>query len=190
MKFSELPPDLQQRQLALIQEHGELLRQNAKDAVAVVNNYLLLALGGALAATLSLMGASSDIRNNPAAFLALTLFAIGLLLAGALAGANFEVSRMQFVHWARDADDFASDKTDHHVIFDNLNREISRYGWIPAALGYMAFACLVLGFAIALQGLAPHPASKPTTSQSSAADTSQKLASPSNLIPTPVPSGK
>jgi hypothetical protein len=155
MKLKEMAADQWPAHLQFLRNHGELLRSYLKSAGDQAQHYLLFSTGGAIAAMLSLMGASAPIRHNPIAFTALKCYVLGLLLSGCLAAVNYQLAKDQFERWLDDIEKFAKNETDHTAIFENINRSISRFGRLAALFGYGAFLCLVVGSIVAIYGLTP-----------------------------------
>lgn len=155
MKIQEMTGDFKQNHLQFVNGHTELLRANLRASAEQAQHYLLFALGGAVAAMLSLMGASKEIRQNITAFHALGCFLFGLFLCGAMTAANYQVALNQFEVWGNSVNAFMNGTTEHLAVVDNLNLAIKKWGRLPAIFGYGAFISFLVGSLMAFIGLAP-----------------------------------
>lgn len=110
---------------------------------------LLTVNGGALAGTLAFIGAVPNFRNSCLAMIGLTLFAIGLVLAGATRAYTLETMKSLQKNWVSDFQSYIAEQLTWSQLLGNDNARVKHQEWRGPLLGYSSFGAFLLGLVFA-----------------------------------------
>jgi len=142
-KFNELQPEQQFFTFSRIDEQSKRASSEALSSIDAGINYLFLTHAGGAVAILSFLGnTETDRPTGP--LIALALFSVGLILVGIIKAFRVHFFGRRSRAWIDGADLYYRNKID----LEELNRryaEASREPRWPYVVGYLSFACLILG---------------------------------------------
>lgn len=208
MKRSETPPDLLARRLDYIQKRWSQLSELSTTWGDEAIKYLLFVNAGAMAGSLSFIGAMAHIRHAAWPRVALMLFVAGVVLVGVYHALRYHRTERLFRAWRQDTEKYNSDGLYWNDLLDRDEVRSKKLTWPLVLLAYASFGCFLIGLLIAglnfqditnalpkevvhertqtntpNQSTAAHPRFNSTTSSERRADTGpahsdSKLASP------------
>ena len=137
-------------QLSYINARRSQLNVLSKDASDKAVAFLMLTNSGGAIATLSFLGAVPVIRSQWAPKTALLLFIAGIVLVGIFSATWVHHIENLNMFWRRDANRFIDDDLDWQTLLNDDNERA--FGRITHfyVMGYMSFACFILGAFIGL----------------------------------------
>lgn len=110
--------------------------------------YLLTVNGGAVAGMLAFIGAVTTIRQSTWALAALTIFALGLLLAGLSRVESLLHVRALQNKWKEDYQLFLTRQISWNQLIVQDDGRVKGRGWLAEVLGWASFACFVAGLIV------------------------------------------
>jgi hypothetical protein len=123
-----------------------LSKESAERAI----NFLMLTNAGGAVATLSFLGAVQTIRSQWAPQLALFFFILGIILVGVHTAVWVHHVEHMYKHWRIDSTRFLANQLSWDVLNADDDTRSERQVWLLYTLGYLSFACFVLGAFIGL----------------------------------------
>lgn len=107
-------------------------------------NFLSLVNGGATVATLALIGAMDELKNNLIAYLVLAGYMIGTILVGFIYMHLVRKFNAMLLGWTGSYNrEYLNGKKSYDQIIDEDTGRLNRLRWYPWLLGYCSFGLFV-----------------------------------------------
>lgn len=186
MKRSETPDSLQTARQQYIQARWTQLSDLSINWGDEAIKFLLFVNAGAMAGSLSFIGAMAHIRHAAWPKIALMLFVAGVVLVGVYHALRYHRTERLFRYWRRDTEEYNSDKLEWNDLLDRDEARSNKLTWPLVFLAYASFGCFLTGLLIA--GLNFHEITSAPPSEASMSERKPTTPSPQpKHIPDPRP---
>jgi hypothetical protein len=151
MRFTDLPPDARDREVAGINVRWAQLNELVMEASEQAIKYLFLTNSGGAIAVLSFIGSSSNVRALWAPRIALALFSTGVVLAGVLLALRLHEIEWLDKSYRADATKYLEGNLERSTLYSNdTARTEARLFKVNYLVGYISFLCFVSGGIVGL----------------------------------------
>ncbi|MEN3352814.1 MAG: hypothetical protein V7640_972 [Betaproteobacteria bacterium] len=149
MKRSEIAPERLQAQHDYIETRWTQLSDLSTKWGDEAVKYLLLVNSGAIAATLSFIGAMPHIRPLAWPKMVLLLFAVGVVAVGFYHAVRYHRIEWLFTSWRESVARYASEEVGWDDLVAGDEKRTKKATWPLVALAYSALLCFLSGLVIA-----------------------------------------